>query len=842
MADCVIITDKFLKELLDKKIVVYFFVKGCKVVDNKNRFFWRSENPNIKGELSENTFRYRYRDISLGVMTDISDINGYYEARVEELNAEKKEHIRHLLLLLLHKAKCGSSIANYAERELLWFLNNYRFNGRILKDVIDSFNDIEIVDWIYKKIRKIAICLPYRKQIYIRDYLFGGDSTFKLYMPTELAESLMIFEPAYDIMNDWRWPIQQLVNKVITYQSDSIDLNDKCNLEIEKSGNIFLKVRKWLLDDEYVFEEYEKLGKILRLFSPKIQSKLLRRYFFSVYKKQTLFDKNFIVQFAKNPYEIWGIYYHCLFEPCAPIRLGVRLLSDSIDTYFTKDKRCFQTFNGLLDIAYSGCDLFNPNIDIEMNDIIPVCNGGVIPNKRFKGFINYSTLYSFKNEVENNEHNIIEIIKNVIIEKDNDSETKTFSEYKISGLSKCQLNLLKLLLEEEVVEENDIIKCIEHKFVAPSIVKNRVEQLFNNNLRHEDEVYGFYKDFSNASEEAKALFNGFLSPKWVIVRPNNDIKLDKLHDSNDLKYKVVDYIKNLLNREPDKENVFILDYWGDDYIKLKQDKFLVQQDNQDEMWQDVRNNEEFYFTSNSYFRDNWSCSPEFGGRNPVLDRSFFYCSGNQCYGNVLNEQAFVKGLPWEKYGLIAILEIMGESQIKQTPAGVEPRETIRQFVGLAKKVIRFYGSLKCRECGHILFPEKRNTDNIYNHFSCKNLLCPEFGNVYYINYCHTCKSGIVDGRDTKKCSNGWLICLKCHACCDDETIDNQIIRYRRSGRNVPVWLLNQKGKGHGEEKRELFCYKCGEMMDYCVEEDTNNKDRKCYYVCRRCGLIRYDSL
>ena len=105
----------------------------------------------------------------------------------------------------------------------------------------------------------------------------------------------------------------------------------------------------------------------------------------------------------------WGIYYHCAHEASKPIRLAVQLLCDNILTFLNSGNTTLQTINGTLDMAYAQCDTNSPEVDFGLKHIVPVCNGGAVPNTaQFAGFICYKIVLSLNEKAFTSEA----IIKN----------------------------------------------------------------------------------------------------------------------------------------------------------------------------------------------------------------------------------------------------------------------------------------------------------------------------------------------------------------------------------------------------------------------------------------------
>lgn len=133
---------------------------------------------------------------------------------------------------------------------------------------------------------------------------------------------------------------------------------------------------------------------------------------------------------------------------------------------------------------------------------------------------------------------------------------------------------------------------------------------------------------------------------------------------------------------------------------------------------------------------------------------------------------------------------------------------------MVNKASQLFRRVICRECGHILFPIKRNTFNRYNNFECCNPVCCARGQRIYLSQCHHCKRGLIDSRDSKACPNGWRICPTCLSCCNDNQIEIQAQKYERRGNPVPQFIQSTRSNGHND-KKQYFCPKCGgEIIKY----------------------------
>lgn len=238
------------------------------------------------------------------------------------------------------------------------------------------------------------------------------------------------------------------------------------------------------------------------------------------------------------------------------------------------------------------------------------------------------------------------------------------------------------------------------------------------------------------------------------------------------------------------------------------------------------------------------CAPELSNENnPAIDVPFFWCMGQECFHNNLWNQSISEMKNWHTYSLYHLIEIIGYPKLKHTVAGYAAEETIRTFIAVVNRAIKVFRVLKCRECGHIMFPYKNRGFNRYYYYYCSNPKCSENGKVVYLNYCYKCGKGIIDSRDTNQCSNGMYICPECFSCCDDALYERLAQKYNVNKRPVPERIKKCIGHGHNN-KGDYYCPKCGFHIKIKVENKDNkpnnskvkNKDNK-PNSCPHCGYM-----
>lgn len=226
------------------------------------------------------------------------------------------------------------------------------------------------------------------------------------------------------------------------------------------------------------------------------------------------------------------------------------------------------------------------------------------------------------------------------------------------------------------------------------------------------------------------------------------------------------------------------------------------------------------------------CAPKLAeAHNQATDLPFFWCRGNECFCNILDKQCLQNNNSWTQYTLFHFAEIIGYPKLHQVECGYEPDGIISLFIVVANKAMKKFSRLKCRSCGHLMYPVKRDNFDRNNYYSCINPTCVEYEKAVYLNYCYRCKKGLIDSRDTKQCPNGWYICPTCLSCCDDKQYERLAQRYVISHLPIPNRIQSKLGQGHND-KGSYFCPVCGSELD--ITYDSSN----CFSAyCKSCNEI-----
>ena len=194
---------------------------------------------------------------------------------------------------------------------------------------------------------------------------------------------------------------------------------------------------------------------------------------------------------------------------------------------------------------------------------------------------------------------------------------------------------------------------------------------------------------------------------------------------------------------------------------------------------------------------------------------FHWCSNKPCYRPPIR---YMADSEWENYTILDFMRILGIPtdciSLSGKPIKYGHYITLSSYF---KAFTKFYGHLKCRDCGKLMKPKKLSNyaSSVLIEFHCVNERCEKHHQTVYLNHCFNkskCKQ-IIDSRDSKKCPNGQYICPDCGGCCSTENFRIKLDGLRATGGVISPKLESfvAEEKGHWE-KNEFFCYKCGRPM------------------------------
>lgn len=595
--------------------------------------------------------------------------------------------------------------------------------------------------------------------------------------------------------------------------------------EIENPST-FTRFMQWL-DDDTISISLQELNTCFAYLGEEKRSIAIRRYFLDVKNGVFNYDAQSLKAFSSQNYQYYSTQRY-IFE-CWPRNRNVstEFLLDCLKTYEQTNQERFQILDGVLDWAIQKSIEVNRPIEMNFHDWLCYCQGGILLNKSFRGFANFEIQYelddfAFEEEsLRKSIHSIVgkhctrlshvetvprvdpktgapivdkKTLKPLTFKKEVFDNRWRANDQKAQKAQKY-VNLF-VNWDKKPAEESES-NVFTPEMVDYSIVRNRVEQYLT-------DEYGTVTPYisERQPEDIVKMFSYEIGMKVTL---DNEVTLGENPgvDESVVKQRVRERMIELFGETLE------CDYNTEKYrAALKDSLFRLTGESE----QCFERREKMYRWSRRIY-----CAPEITDLpNLLTGRKCADCQGDMCFVTCME-----KTPDWREYKLIHILEILGYHVLEETEAGLIPNPVYNQFVNQINKAVLFSKRLVCKDCGHILFPAKKQG---HSRFKCLLPSCPECNKEVYLNYCHDCKKGIIDSRDTKQCPNGMYICPSCGSCCSNKYFEFMADKYRVLGKKIPLFISRNSGNGHRDRKM-FFCHKCGAQKVDVVDKSGSHEWR-----------------
>ena len=593
----------------------------------------------------------------------------------------------------------------------------------------------------------------------------------------------------------------------------------------------FSRFIKWLNDSTSSIS-LQELDTCFAFLGEEKRSLAIRRFFLDVKNGSLHYDPKSLKAFSSPNYQYYSTQRY-IFE-CWPGNRNVstEFLLDCLKTYEQTNQERFQISDGILDWAIQKSIEVNRPIEMNFHDWLCYCQGGILLNKAFRGFANFEIQYELDDFAF-------------------EEESLRKSIHSIVGRHCTRLYHVEIIPQ---VDPNTGLQLFDEKTKEPLTIKKKV---YDNRWKLNNEgAKRFVNLFVNWEKKpAEEKENDVFTPEMVdysIVRDRVEKYLIDTFDTITpyISERKFDDIVKMFSYEIRMRVIF------DDEVTLGEnpgvDESVVKQRIRERMIElfgetlECEYNPEKYRAAlkDSLFRltgkskqcferrekmYRWErriyCAPEITDLpNLLTGRKCADCQRDMCFVTCIK-----KDPDWREYTLIHILEIIGYHVLEETEAGLIPNPVYNQFVNQINKAVRFSKRLVCKDCGHILFPAQKQG---HSKFKCLLLSCPEYNKEVYLNYCHDCKKGIIDSRDTKQCPNGMYICPSCGSCCSNNYFEFMADKYRVLGKKIPLFISRNIGNGH-RDRNMFFCHKCGAQKVDVVNKSGNHEWR-----CLACDPVK----
>ena len=331
------------------------------------------------------------------------------------------------------------------------------------------------------------------------------------------------------------------------------------------SRNGFIHFKYWLDHIGNKFYNYNYLEVIYSYVAPLMQLSIVKRYLHDVRINITEVDFTLLQNMRDIRYQAYVDIRYFISTPGDNMDLVAPMFCDTLLTLKKSDGKKIQDFNGILDFAVSHSNKAYPRIDLGIKHFVPICDGGLMHNSSFLGFIHYSLQYTF-DESKLTEDRLKQTIDYLInryatLQYHDCCNADNNKELTADVLAKCKTVIKSYKIINENGQRRRVLShsscpCILHEPIKPYIWKRtpgssdailslfienigskdyirtediQIERLkqslirFGNKYRTFSFVNGNSPDYLNKNDVSHHIVLSYYSPSTMEVYPNSSM-------------------------------------------------------------------------------------------------------------------------------------------------------------------------------------------------------------------------------------------------------------------------------------------------------------------------------
>lgn len=680
-----------------------------------NAIYWKAESRILPDPLEHESLGGTSDTVAWCFVRRLAQpvMEGRYEwVEIEEFDPYNREHLQALFSAHYYNVKVLNLL--YGGRELVWFLTRYIFGTADLASLLRTMPQ-ERRDFLLDEMKRVAPVLSPGKQMELRDMFRAFGLEYEVFYTRALQEALTAVEPGFnpDMVAE-NANIFNMVNRVIFNPR-----NKSLPREALQSSNLFLRLRRWLTDEEYIFDDFRGMLSVLRLCVPWIQLQLLSRYFLAVERGQTIFNVRVIRGFYCNKFDRWGYWYRCWFNPVAEVDISIELLAATI--LAAAGHRKFPTCDELLAFAGSHSNRAFPKVSFQPERFFPYCHGGVVEKPGFLGLVCCSLLVEVNDCAIASFEAIRALISDTFrhkAQRDASPATAMGESWTLYSLTDDETQLLNLFMREPVYPLDCLTVFERDLDLDPSSILCKLHGFLSELLKIGKTSDGsvLYVLSGSLSPCLSSFINRVTRARWICVEPRRNVSFGNgvladelgmtageyeswngrnpytvpLLENRWLRRQTQSLLRRITGCLPDRNGRFFVPYSGEMMSRLRRAfKGL----------KPCGNSERFDEPGTLYTMEGEPsgslCLPQ-----AVADGSVKYvrCGGRKCF-----RHAYRPAADRTEYTLPDFIRILAPELMQKAPGGNIPVRSLIEFGNALEKAERIFPSLACSYCGHLRY-------------------------------------------------------------------------------------------------------------------------------------------
>lgn len=409
----------------------------------------------------------------------------------------------------LYNYKSGNT--RHCHMALFWALYVMSWEEDVIKKALQELS-IEAVRVACNYISANILMLSLNKQKAISSIFKEANPDIQPLMVPDVENALKELSPSNDFSN---YGFYQKVDYILGFGNTEEERNHLQEL-YKKSRNGFVHFKYWIENPGHNFFNYNYLEFIYACVDSIMQLSIVKRYLHDVRLILTQVDYSLLKNLRDVRYQSYIDIRYFVTKPGDNIDLVAPLFCDTLLTLKNSEGNKIQDFNGLLDFAVSHSNKTYPSIDLGVRHFLPTCDGGLIHNTSFLGFVHYDLLYTLDKFLltDDNLRKTVDYLLNKYAELQYHycCADDNYREIPQNEVEKCRLGIFPTICNKESIGKST--KSIGNA-KCQSLTKKPIEPHIWKRTGTSDKILG--------------LFIENVGDKEYIT--SNDVSIDKLKES-----------------------------------------------------------------------------------------------------------------------------------------------------------------------------------------------------------------------------------------------------------------------------------------------------------------------
>lgn len=288
----------------------------------------------------------------------------------------------------LYNYRSGNS--RHCHMALFWALYMTEWDKDILRQAMSEAS-VEATQTACSYVSANIFVFSLSKQYVLIDLLKGKNPNLQPLGIPDVEAALKEISPSIDFSH---YGFYQKIDFILNFGTQP-DETEHLQKLYTTSRNGFIHFKYWLDHIGNKFYNYNYLEVIYSYVAPLMQLSILKRYLHDVRINLTEVDFTLLQNMRDIRYQAYVDIRYFISTPGDNMDLVAPMFCDTLLTLKKSEGQKIQDFNGILDFAVSHSNKAYPRIDLGIKHFVPICDGGLMHNSSFLGFIHYSLQYTF---------------------------------------------------------------------------------------------------------------------------------------------------------------------------------------------------------------------------------------------------------------------------------------------------------------------------------------------------------------------------------------------------------------------------------------------------------------